>query len=60
MAKKKEIKLGTKEYPYCSNRQCEDQMCLRNWKYAPWNILLWRENYTVDKKGICKNKIDDI
>lgn len=25
----KEIKLGTKKYPYCSNRTCEDFECIR-------------------------------
>lgn len=51
------IKLGTKEYPYCSNRNCIHYECLRHWNYAPWNILIWRENYEQNNKGICKNEI---
>lgn len=53
----KEIKLGTKKYPYCSNRTCEDFECIRHWNYAPWDVLIMREDYEPNSKGICKNKL---
>lgn len=57
MAKKKKIQIGSKEYPYCGNRKCQDFECIRHISYTPWYELIWRENYKPDKNGNCKNKI---
>lgn len=57
---KKKIELGTKEYPYCSNRECIDFECLRHRNYIPWNVLSWQEKYIPNDKGVCKDKIKEI
>jgi hypothetical protein len=54
--KNREIEIGSKEYPYCNNRFCEDKECLRRWEYAPRNKLFWRDEYK-NKDGKCKEKI---
>ena len=53
---KEETTIGSKEYPYCSNQNCEDKECVRRWEYAPWNKLVWRE-FFEQKNGKCKNKM---
>lgn len=53
-------KLGTKTHPYCSNIKCEDKTCVRRWEYAPRDILLWREHYEKNSKGVCKDKINEL
>lgn len=52
----KEVIIGSKEYPYCNNRLCEDRECARRWEYAPWNKLVWREYYEP-KNEKCKDKL---
>lgn len=54
---KDRVVLGTKEYPYCSNRVCQDFECIRHRNYIPWNTLIWQEKYGMNDKGICKKKI---
>lgn len=56
MKKNKEIVIGSKEYPYCSNRNCEDKGCARRWEYAPWKQLVWRD-YFEPKNDKCKDKL---
>ena len=49
--------MGSKEYPYCSNRKCEDFECIRHRNYIPWYEMIWREDYKPDKNGKCKDKL---
>lgn len=55
--KNKERIIGSKEYPFCGNRKCQDVECIRHRNYIPWYDLIWRENYAPDKKGVCKDKL---
>ena len=47
-------KLGTKENMYCSNRLCPYSSCLRHNKNTPYGVLIWREQYELDKNGECE------
>lgn len=43
---------------YCSNRNCPYLECVRHDKNIPFNVLIKRENYQLDKKnGVCKDKL---
>lgn len=42
---------------YCGNRNCPHLDCVRHDKNIPFNILILRENYDMDKDGICKHKL---
>ena len=55
---KKKNNLGSKENPYCDNKQCTDLGCAKHPNYVPWKELVWVEKYTLDKNGVCKNKIE--
>lgn len=45
---------------YCSNRNCPYLECVRHDKNIPFNVLIKRENYQLDKKnGVCKDKLLD-
>lgn len=50
-----------KEIVYCSNRHCPYLECLRHDKNIPWNIIILRDDFKIDKNGQCKNilKIGD-
>lgn len=48
-----------KEKMYCGNRNCQYLDCVRHDKYIPFGVLIRRENYTLDKNGICKEKITE-
>lgn len=44
---------------YCGNRNCPYFDCVRHDRYIPFGVLIWRENYTLDKNGNCKHKLLD-
>lgn len=54
---KKKIEIGTKINPYCSNRKCKDLACLKHWNNAPMNKMVWREKFSLNKNGICNDRL---
>lgn len=40
------------EKMYCGNRNCPYFDCVRHDRYIPFGVLIWRENYTLDKNVI--------
>ncbi len=55
--RKKIIELGSKEKPYCGNRDCKDMECIRHDRLIPFYKLVWREDFNKGNKDICKDKI---
>lgn len=48
-----------KDKIYCSNRTCPFIECVRYYKNIPYNVLILRENYKLDKNGDCSHKLLD-
>ena len=46
-------------FVYCSNRKCTFQNCIRRHEYAPWNVLIYEENFEPNKNGICNYFLED-
>lgn len=49
--------LGTKDFPFCGNRKCQQFDCVRHVNYIPWNTLVYRQDFVLDKDGNCKDKM---
>lgn len=59
MKTKKDIKSSENIKMYCSNRNCSHLECVRHDKYIPYNTLIKRENYKLNKDGSCSNMLLD-
>lgn len=59
MKTKKDIKSSENIKMYCSNRNCSHLECVRHDKNIPFNILIKRENYKLDKNNECQNILLD-
>lgn len=60
MPKKKiETKQSTNHFVYCNNRKCPFHNCLRRYEYAPRNILIYRNEYQLNKKGTCDYYLEE-
>ena len=59
MKSKKQTINEKKEKIYCSNRACPFVECVRYYKNIPYNVLILRENYKLDKNGDCSYRILD-
>lgn len=46
-----------KNIVYCSNRKCPYTECLRHNTNTPWNVLIMRDNFQLNKNLECKYKI---
>lgn len=46
-----------KDFVYCGNRKCSHTECLRHNTNTPWNMLIKRENFQLDKNNNCKHII---
>ena len=44
-------------FVYCGNRKCPYIECLRHNTNTPWNMLITRDNFQLDKNLECKHKI---
>ena len=44
---------------YCSNRDCPYLECVRHDRNIPFNVLIKREDYKLDKDDNCKHKLLD-
>ena len=45
------------DFIYCSQRNCIHTECLRHNVNTPWNVLIKRDKFQVDKDWNCKNII---
>lgn len=45
------------QFIYCGNRKCSHSECLRHYTNTPFNVLILRENYKLDKEGNCKDMV---
>ena len=59
MKTRKDIKSSENIKMYCSNRNCSHLECVRHDKNIPYNILIKRENYKLNKDGSCSNMLLD-
>lgn len=61
MKSKKRIteKNQKKDKIYCNNRTCPYMECVRYYKNIPYNVLILRENYKLDKNNKCPNILLD-
>lgn len=57
--KKRITEKNQKDRIYCSNRTCPYMECVRYYKNIPYNVLILRENYRLDKKNECSNILLD-
>lgn len=46
-----------KNFVYCGNRKCPYTECIRHNMNTPWNVMILREVYQLDKDLQCKHKI---
>lgn len=44
-------------FTYCSTRECIHTECLRHNVNTPWNVLIYRKKYKLDKDGNCKDMV---
>ena len=44
---------------YCSNRNCPYLECVRHDRNIPFNVLIKREDFKLDKDDNCKHKLLD-
>lgn len=42
-------------FTYCNVRACNHTECLRHNVNTPWNVLIYRKEYKLDKDGNCKD-----
>lgn len=59
MKTRKDIKSSENIKMYCSNRNCSHLECVRHDKNIPYNTLIKRENYKLNKDGSCSNMLLD-
>lgn len=44
---------------YCGNRNCSHLECVRHDQYVPFDVLIIRENYKLDKDNNCNHILLD-
>lgn len=44
---------------YCANRKCPYTTCLRHNINTPFNVMIKRTNYELDKSGNCKYRLEE-
>jgi hypothetical protein len=44
---------------YCGNRNCLHLECVRHDRYVPFDVLIIRENYKLDKGNNCNHILLD-
>lgn len=49
----------SKEKLYCSNRNCPHIECVRHNRNTPFNVLIKRDRFNLDKSGLCDNILFD-
>lgn len=61
MGKQKEtVKINKSDhFTYCSQRKCIHEECLRHNVNTPWNVLIYRSNFSPDKDWNCKDIVLD-
>lgn len=48
------MKKNNDEFVYCGNRKCPHVECLRHNLNTPWNVMIFRRNFEVNKEWECK------
>lgn len=47
------------DFLYCANLKCEHHDCLRHNCNTPWNVMIVRRKFQMNKDGGCKDKITE-
>lgn len=59
MSKKIGGRSQSEHFTYCGVRECIHTECLRHNINTPWDVLIYRKDYSPDKNWNCKDIVED-